>query len=163
MLVANARCLVDWSGASTTDRPHSATVPSGAFSVRWEGFVRPSRRDRYTFYVQTRTAAAGTVHLYVDTVEIIATTVSGQQLGTSGVYEFSGTIQFPLENDVYDIILRYGQASATASRQVSLLWENLGATYSEYNVVVPPSDWINKSVVPSSPFKIPFAPLSCKR
>jgi len=139
---------IDWSGVSLTDRPYSAIVPSGAFSVRWEGFVRPSRRDRYTFFVHTRTSTAGIVKLSVDNVEIIGPTVSGVQLGSSGIYEFSGTIQFPLENDVYDITLHYNQASQ-ADRQIALLWQNTGATYSQYGIVVPVSDWVNKSIIPS--------------
>jgi len=140
---------VDWSGVSSTDRPHADIVPSGFFSARWEGFVRPSRRDRYTFYVQTRNQDAGNVKLTVDNVVIITATVSGQPLGSSGIFEFSGTIQFPLENDVYDITLLYHQADQAGSRMVALLWQNSGATFSQHGVIVPASAWVNKSVIPA--------------
>jgi len=140
--------VVDWSGASITDRPHPNVVPTGSFSARWEGFIRPTRRDCYTFYVQTKTQTSGTVHLIVDDIEIIPETAQGQVLSDGTTYEFKGTVQFPLENDVYPIVLRYGQASVS-NRKVALLWENTGSTYSQYGVVVPSSDWVNKSIVPS--------------
>jgi len=104
---------VDWSGASTTDRPYPESLGAvGAFSVRWHGFFRPSRRDRYTFSVIT--GADQTAKLWVDPVNNKFADSDKlfeiNEAGTAG----SGTVQFPLENDLYDIRFDYVvKASAT--------------------------------------------------
>merc|ERR1711871_1599797 len=104
---------VDWSGATITDRPHRFTVDSGDFGVRWEGFVKPSRRDRYTFYVASGNTGTGeTVKLWVDNVQIMN--------GLHSATEHSATIQFPEANDVYDIKLEYDVTSSETTRAVTL-------------------------------------------
>jgi len=133
---------VDWSGATITDRPHRFTVDSGDFGVRWEGFVKPSRRDRYTFYVASGNTGTGeTVKLWVDNVQIMN--------GLHSATEHSATIQFPEANDVYDIKLEYDVTSSETTRAVTLKWENAGTTYSSYGITSPTGSTVAKGVIPS--------------
>ena len=116
---------LDWYGASKTDRPYPA-IPydTGAFAARWFGFVKPSRRDRYTFYIQATNPTASSVSLYVDGVNVIATGAAAT--------EYSGTIEFPKAGDWYSIEMRYAVPATQGSRGYKLLWANEGYSLSAF-------------------------------
>jgi hypothetical protein len=109
---------VDWSGPSTTDRPYPDSVADGQFSVRWSGFVLPSRQDEYTFYAALA-GGAGTserVRLWVDDTLLI------DQWGSLGAAagEPSGTISFPVPNDYYNVQMDYKVLQARVARGFTL-------------------------------------------
>ena len=125
--------MVDWSGASATDRPYPDSVSNGQFSVRWMGFVKPSRTDEYTFHVPLYGAespysvASERVRLWVDNELIIdqwaslGLTVGGVKTGSVP----SGTLSFPKADDYYSIQLDYKVVDATQiKRGWRLEWEN---------------------------------------
>jgi len=146
---------LDWSGVSRTDRPYPA-IPydtastGGAFAARWFGFVKPSRRDRYTFFIQARNPTANSVSLYVDGVLVIApaATASGNEL-----VEYSGTIQFPKASAWYTIEMKYAVPAGTDVRGFKLSWANDGYSLSAFaDTFVPPmwNETVPKQVVPST-------------
>lgn len=115
---------VDWSGVpGGTVRP-SATLVDADWSVRWVGFVRPSRASQYTFHVHLgadhATAAKGErVKLWVDNSIII------QQWTSLSASRPSGTMGFSKGNGYYDISMLYRCVDgATNGCGYSLLWEN---------------------------------------
>jgi hypothetical protein len=121
---------LDWSGASKTNRPYPEIpydTAGGAFSARWFGFVKPSRSDRYTFFIEAKNPAASSVSLYVDGVLVIAT---GENV--DGTVEYSGTIQFTKAHDWYSIEMRYAVAAGKESRGFKLSWSNDGYSLSAF-------------------------------
>jgi hypothetical protein len=143
---------VDWSGASTTDRPHPFSVPAaaGAWSVRWEGFIRPSRSDRYTFHVLVGAShSAQKARLWVDP-DNMDFSANGTLLALASATSKSATIQFAAPNDVYNIRLEYEVTSASANRGITLQYENNGKTYSMYGITAGVNDTVSKQVVPES-------------
>jgi len=142
---------LDWSGASKTDRPYpEIPYDGGAFSARWFGFIQPSRRDRYTFFIQARNPTDNSVSLYVDGVQVIApaATIAGNAL-----VEYSGTIQFSQADDWYSIEMRYAVAATSDARGFKLSWSNDGYSLSAFaDTFIPPNfnETVPKQVVPSN-------------
>jgi hypothetical protein len=142
--------VVDWSGASATDRPYPDSVTDGQFAVRWMGFVKPSRTDEYTFHVPLAIAGATSerVRLWVDDLLIIDQWAS---MGSSTSAP-SGTIRFPTGNEYYNIQLDYKVVRVDqASRGLALWWENyadrLPALYGRSNANA--SDAVSKGLIRS--------------
>jgi len=137
---------VDWSGPTTTDRPYPDSLADGMFSVRWTGFIQPSRTDEYTFYVPLNPAMVRTtgerVQLWVDNTQVIA------QWGSLASLEPSGTISFPSAGDYYNVVLDYMVTSTDVTRGLQLKWENQGQALAEYNIsAVAASDVVTKGLV----------------
>jgi len=138
---------VDWSGTSATDRPYPSSVTDGAFSVRWSGFIKPSRADEYTFYTPVHgSSGVGTtqerVRLWIDNALVISA------WDTLPTLEPSGTIAFPVANEFYDIEMEYYATAADVGRGVQLMWENQGqarALYGEAEVAA--TDRVQKGLV----------------
>uniref|UniRef100_A0A7S0EWB6 PA14 domain-containing protein n=1 Tax=Hanusia phi TaxID=3032 RepID=A0A7S0EWB6_9CRYP len=122
--------VVDWSGSSFTDRPYPSSVADGRFSVRWMGFVRPSRMDEYTFYVSlpsldpsnNNAHSSERVRLWVDNSLIVNQWVS---LGAGPAY--SGTATFPKPNEYYSIQVDYKITDTQNLRGITLEYENLAS------------------------------------
>ena len=100
---------VDWSGTTTTDRPYPGAtdcVVNGEFSVRWTGFIKPSRTDQYTFYAPLH-GSSGTgptkerVQLWIDNSLVIA------QWASLATVDPSGTFSFPIADDYYNLVMDY--------------------------------------------------------
>jgi len=146
---------LDWSGVSRTDRPYPS-IPydtastGGAFAARWFGFVKPSRRDRYTFFIQAVNPTASSLSLYVDGVLVLANAGTGSG---NALVEFSGTIQFPKASAWYTIEMKYAVAAGIDARGFKLSWANDGYSLSAFaDTFVPPmsNETVPKQVVPSN-------------
>jgi hypothetical protein len=122
---------VDWSGTTATDRPYPQSVTDGEFSVRWSGFIQPSRTDTYTFFAPLH-GSSGTgpteerVRLWIDNSLVIN---AWESLATVLP---SGTISFPTANDYYNLVMDYRVSSTDANRGVQLQWQNDGLEYALY-------------------------------
>ena len=154
-LKAVQESTVDWSGSTTTDRPYPSSVLDGEYSVRWTGFVRPSRTDEYTFYVPLNPSVVRStgerVQLWVDNNVIIS------QWGSLASLEPSGTIGFPASGDYYNIVLDYIVTNMDSTRGLQLVWENQGqANALFFNASdVSYADRVQKGIVrPDSLFQI---------
>ena len=116
---------VDWSGAAATDRPYPGSVATGGFSVRWTGFIRPSRTDEYTFFTPVQGASGVSeerVQLWIDNTLVVS------QWASLSFLEPSGTISFPVANDYYNLVMDYKVPTSQVARGVALKWQNLGQT-----------------------------------
>lgn len=115
---------VDWSGSAASDRPYPGSVDySLGFSVRWTGFIRPSRVDEYTFYTPvkgTSGASLERVQLWIDNTLVVS------QWSSLSYLEPSGTISFPAADDYYNLVMDYKVDPLQVSRGVALKWQNLG-------------------------------------
>jgi len=138
---------VDWSGTTATDRPYPQSVTTGEFSVRWTGFIKPSRTDLYTFYAPLH-GSSGTgstaerVQLWVDNRLVIA------QWASLATVDPSGTLSFPVAEDYYNLVMDYKVATADANRGIQLKWFNEGLEYARYGGAEPAvGDKCSKSVV----------------
>jgi hypothetical protein len=142
---------VDWSGTTATDRPYPESVVNGAFSVRWTGFIKPSRTDQYTFYATLHGSTGTTerVQLWVDNSLVIA------QWGSLAAVDPSGTLSFPVAEDYYNLVMDY-KVTDTANRGIQLKWENDGQEYARYGgEPVAAGDTVAKGIVrPDSLFQI---------
>mmetsp|Transcript_34887 Transcript_34887/g.82189 ORF Transcript_34887/g.82189 Transcript_34887/m.82189 type:complete len:5981 (-) Transcript_34887:63-18005(-) len=137
---------VDWSGATATDRPYPESVTNGEFSVRWSGFIQPSRVDEYTFFIglQGGTTTTERVQLWLDNELVI------EQWASLASTEPSGTISFDISDDYYNIMIDYKVLAATATRGLSLKWENDAQEFALYGgPEVPTADRVAKNVVPA--------------
>uniref|UniRef100_A0A7S4KLE9 PA14 domain-containing protein n=1 Tax=Guillardia theta TaxID=55529 RepID=A0A7S4KLE9_GUITH len=138
---------VDWSGTSSTDRPYPSSITSGTFSVRWIGFVQPSRSDLYTFYTPihggTQTSTDERVRLWIDNSLVISQWESLSSIDPSGTY------QFAQPNEFYNLMMDYKVSSSTAPRSIALQWENAGAQYllSDNSPAIPGST-VSRGVIP---------------
>eukprot|EP00960_Hanusia_phi_P062334 765116-Hanusia_phi.AAC.3 len=138
---------VDWSGTSSSDRPYPSSIPSGTFSVRWIGFVQPSRSDLYTFYTPVHagatTATDEKVRLWIDNSLVI------DQWDSLSSTDPSGTYQFATANELYNLVMDYKVSTNTASRSVALQWENAGGEYllGDNSPAIPGSN-VSRGVIP---------------
>jgi hypothetical protein len=91
-------------------------------SIRWHGFVKPSKAAEYTFYVKNYRSSSFSekVRLWVDNSLVIE---ASSQMGAN---ELSGTIGFGKSNDLYDIQVAYVQ-NANAISGITLKWESTGS------------------------------------
>jgi hypothetical protein len=155
-LKAVLESTVDWSGPTTSDRPYPASVLEGEFSVRWTGFVRPSRTDEYTFYVPLNPSfIRGTgerLQLWVDNTVVI------DQWSSLASLEPSGTTAFPTSGGLYNIVLDYMVTQADVTRGLQLVWENQGQASTLYvnnESNMASTDAVQKGIIrPESLFQI---------
>jgi len=136
---------VDWSGAAATDRPYPGSVATGGFSVRWTGFVKPSRTDEYTFYTPVQGASGSSeerVQLWIDNTLVVS------QWASLSFLEPSGTISFPVAGDYYNIVMDYKVPTSQVARGVALKWENLGQSSVLFGKAAPATaDQVAKGIV----------------
>jgi hypothetical protein len=91
-------------------------VTNGDFSVRWTGFIKPSRTDTYTFYTTvhaaTNTGTNERVQLWIDNSLVIA------QWTSLATVDPSGTLSFPVAEDYYNLVMDYTRLLGTNTRYV---------------------------------------------
>ena len=142
---ATQESTVDWSGSAASDRPYPGSVDySNGFSVRWTGFIRPSRVDEYTFYTPLQGGAGSLerVQLWIDNTLVVSQWASLEFL------EPSGTISFPAAGDYYNLVMDYKVASTQVSRGFALKWQNLGQASVLFGMAAPtPAQQVAKGVV----------------
>ncbi len=139
---------VDWSGADSNARPMPlASLSTGRWKARYQGFVNPSRRGIYTFYIDaSASAATQTVSLYVDnlaTGAVLINALSGSR---------SATFFFPNPNAFYDILVEYEFSSVTLAHTplVKLRYESLGSENVPYiDALAPSNETVIAKIVPS--------------
>jgi len=137
---------VDWSGAAATDRPYPGSVATGGFSVRWTGFIKPSRTDEYTFFTPVQGTGGSSferVQLWIDNTLVVS------QWASLGYLEPSGTIAFQVADDYYNIVMDYKvPASTQVARGVALKWQNLGQSSVLFGRAAPSAgEQVAKSIV----------------
>jgi hypothetical protein len=114
---------VDFSSAN-----QNLPVVGATGSIRWHGFVKPSKAAEYTFHVKAWRSSGFTekLRLWVDNSLIIEASAS------MGAQELSGTIGFGKSNDLYDIQVAYVQ-NANAISGITMKWESTGSAVAADN------------------------------
>jgi hypothetical protein len=86
------RETVDWSGTSADSVPYTGMDVDNEWSVRWAGFIRPSRADQHYTFFTPLSADDERVRLWVDNSLVISQWTSLEST------EPSGTLYFTLAN-----------------------------------------------------------------
>jgi hypothetical protein len=138
---------IDWSFSGRTNRPYDASLPLGAFSVRWLGFIIPSRTDEYTFTAQLygSVLTSERVSVWLDEQNII------DQWSSLSSSNPSATITFPYSDQYYNILVFYKSADANQTNKgLSLAWNNLGGSLPLFDKPLPNESTLVNYSVPSS-------------
>jgi hypothetical protein len=132
--------MLDWSQAGL-QRYHRSLPSAAQFAVKWKGFVRPTMRGLYTFFLQTAPGDSAIVMLESDSAAL-PTLVAGA--------ERTATFFVPAAHDLYSIAV-FVTLNSAANSQLRLLWENTGLTFSSFAWTQSATQFsVFKGIVPSA-------------
>jgi hypothetical protein len=131
---------LDWSQAGL-QRYHRSLPSAAQFAVKWKGFVRPTMRGLYTFFLQTAPGDSALVMLESDSATLPTLAAGAERTATFFV---------PTAHHLYSIAV-FATLNSAANSRLRLLWENTGLTFSSFAwTKSAPQFSISKGVVPSA-------------
>ena len=130
--------MLDWSQVGL-QRYHRSLPSAAQFAAKWKGFVRPTMRGLYTFYLQTAAADSAAILVESDSATL-PTMVAGS--------ERTATFFVPAGNALYSVAV-FATLNSAANSQLRLQWENKGLTFSAFQWTKPVlPDSLSKTVIP---------------